>query len=436
MIRAARIFAPTSSFRLAILDAVVIIGVFYLIAHWIVLDDTLVYFLDDGGAARLAPLLAIFILTMYFSGLYERKHLQGRIFLLQQLGFCAGVGLISQALVSYINAAWTLPRSLALYGLVASIIVLFVTRVLRDAMLSQLEGNGAVLILGTDLTAQRLVRHIARNPGLNLTVAGCLTNTPESAMAPVLGGISDIREVTRSVQPDLIVSGLADARDRMPVAEMVELRYSGCRIEEAGMACELICRHVSARDLRPSRVLFMRDFDAKDVSLAVFITDIAVSSLLLVMGAPFALIYAALLRLSGLSDGKPVFTKEICTGYQGRPFVSRQLRVESSGALAAFARALHLDDWPQLWNVLSRRMSMVGPRPRRLGLARELSRILPVDEYRQNARPGITGWARINLEPGQLTDAIAEVEYDLYYVRNQSVSLYIYILLHGWRAAI
>ena len=89
MIRAARIFAPTSSFRLAILDAVVIIGVFYLIAHWIVLDDTLVYFLDDGGAARLAPLLAIFILTMYFSGLYERKHLQGRIFLLQQLGFCA-----------------------------------------------------------------------------------------------------------------------------------------------------------------------------------------------------------------------------------------------------------------------------------------------------------------------------------------------------------
>jgi lipopolysaccharide/colanic/teichoic acid biosynthesis glycosyltransferase len=433
MIRAARIFAPTSSFRLALMDAVVIVGVFYLIAHWIVLDDTLVYFLDEGGAARLAPLLAIFILTMYFSGLYERKHLRGRIFLLQQLGFCAGVGLISQALVSYIDPAWTLPRSLALYGLVASIVVLFVTRVLRDALLSQMEGNGAVLILGTDLTAQRLAHHIARNPGLNLTVAGCLTNTPESAMAPVLGGISDIRDVAGSLKPDLIVSGLADARDRMPVAEMVELRYSGCRIEEAGTACELICRHVSARDLRPSRMLFLKDFDAKDVSVAVFITDIAVSSLLLVVGAPFALIYAGLLRLS---DGKPVFTKEICTGYQGRPFVSRQLRVESSGALATFARALHLDDWPQLWNVLSRRMSMVGPRPRRQDIARELSRILPVDEYRQNARPGITGWARINLEPGQLTDAIAEVEYDLYYVRNQSVSLYIYILLHGWRAAI
>jgi lipopolysaccharide/colanic/teichoic acid biosynthesis glycosyltransferase len=433
MIRAARIFAPTSSFRLAILDAAVVIGVFYLTAHWLVIDDTLTYFLDYGGAVRLAPLLAIFILTMYFSGLYERKHLQGRIFLLQQLGFCAGVGLISQAVVSYVHAAWTLPRSLALYGLVASIVVLFVTRVLRDALLTQLEGTGVVLILGTDLTASRLAHYIARNPSLNLTVAGCLTNSPESAIAPVLGGISDISDVARTLKPDLIVSGLVDARDRMPVAEMVDLRYSGCRIEEAGTACELICRHVSARDLRPSRMLFMRDFDAKDVSPAVFITDVAVSSLLLAAGAPFALIYAALLRLS---DGKPAFTKEICTGYQGRAFVSRQLRVEKSGALFAFARALHLDDWPQLWNVLSRRMSMVGPRPRRLGIARELSRIMPVDEYRHNARPGITGWARINLEPAELTDAIAEVEYDLYYVNNQSVSLYIYILLHGWRAAI
>ncbi len=59
-------------------------------------------------------------------------------------------------------------------------------------------------------------------------------------MAPVLGGISDIRDIASTLKPDLIVSGLADARDRMPIAEMVDLRYSGCRIEEAGIACELI----------------------------------------------------------------------------------------------------------------------------------------------------------------------------------------------------
>jgi undecaprenyl-phosphate galactose phosphotransferase/putative colanic acid biosynthesis UDP-glucose lipid carrier transferase len=80
-------------------------------------------------------------------------------------------------------------------------------------------------------------------------------------------------------------------------------------------------------------------------------------------------------------------------------------------------------------------MSMVGPRPRRLGIARELNQLLPVDEYRQNARPGITGWAQINLSPNDMLDAIIEVEHDLYYLRNQSLSLYTYILLHGLRAA-
>ena len=222
----------------------------------------------------------------------------------------------------------------------------------------------------------------------------------------------------------------------MPVAEMVDLRYSGCRIEEAGTACERICRYgVSARDLRPSRMLFMQDFDAKDISFAVFVTDLAVSSLLFVVGAPFALVYAALLRLSDAASRIPgrrpvpaIRDAPVCEP----PVAGRVVRVR----LAAFARALHLDDWPQLWNVLSGNMSMVGPQPRRIGIARELSRILPVDEYRQNARPGITGWARINMESAEPTDAIAEVEYDLYYVRNQSVSLYIYILLHGWRAAI
>jgi lipopolysaccharide/colanic/teichoic acid biosynthesis glycosyltransferase len=220
----------------------------------------------------------------------------------------------------------------------------------------------------------------------------------------------------------------------MPVADMVDLRYSGFRIEEAGTACELICRCVSARDIRPSRLLFTRDFDAKETSLPMFLTDTVVASLLFVAGAPFALLYAAGLRFS---DGRPVVRKETCAGFQGRPFVSRRLRVEESGALAAFGRLLHLDEWPQLWNVLSRRMSLVGPRPRRLSIAVELGKLLPVHEYRQNARPGITGWAQINLKQGvEPADAIAEVEHDLYYVRNQSFSLYTYILLHGFRAAI
>jgi lipopolysaccharide/colanic/teichoic acid biosynthesis glycosyltransferase len=433
MIRAARIFSPNRLIRLALVDAAVVTAVFYLLVRRTVLIGPSVFFFEERGAIRLVPLVAILLLTMYFSGLYESTRIASRIYLLQQLSLCAGVGLISQALVSYIHVGWTLPRNLALYGLVASIFALFGWRLLRNALLSWFEGTGTVLILGTDPTAVRIARHIARNSALHLSVAGCLTSDTENAVAPVLGGVSDVGEIAGRINPDLIVSGLADSRDLMPVAEMVDLRFSGCRIEEAGDACELICRHVSARDLRPSRMLFSKDFDARDFSLPMFAADIAASALLLIAGAPLALAYGALLRLS---DGKPVVRKQICAGFQGRPFVSRQFRVKKSGGLAALARALNLQVWPQLWNVLSRRMSMVGPRPRRLSIARELGRLLPVDEYRQNARPGITGWAQINLAQGEMADSIVEVEYDLYYLRNQSISLYTYILLHGLRASV
>jgi lipopolysaccharide/colanic/teichoic acid biosynthesis glycosyltransferase len=432
MIRAARIFAPARSIRLAAIDAFVVVAVFFLLVRKTVAVDPSVFFLEEGGAKRLAPLVAILLLTMYFNGLYERKRIASRIYLLQQLSLCAGVALISQAFVSYIYEPWTLPRDLVLYGLLAGTVAIFAWRLLRDALLSSLEGTGTVLILGTDETARRIVRHITRH-ARHLSVAGCLTNSPEDAPAPVLGGISDLREIARRIRPDMIVSGLSDSRDRMPVADMVDLRYRGSRIEEAGAACELICRYVSARDLRPSRMLFTRDFDAKDVSLPVLLGDLAAAATLLILGAPFALLYAVFLRLS---DGKPVIRREICAGFQGRPFVSRRMRVEESGVLAAVARALHLAEWPQLWSVLSRRMSMVGPRPRRLGIATELCKLLPLDEYRQNTRPGITGWAQINLANAEICDAITEVEFDLYYICNQSLSLYAYILLHGLRAPV
>jgi lipopolysaccharide/colanic/teichoic acid biosynthesis glycosyltransferase len=426
------VFAPSSSIRLAMMDAAVVLAVFYLLVRWMVPMDASVFFLEEGGAVRFIPLVGILLLTMYFSGFYELKRIGSRIYLLQQLGLCAGVVLISQSLISYIHDGWNLPRNLALYGLIASIFALFVWRLLRDALMGWVRGTSTILILGTDRTALRIARHIARHSSPHLSVAGCLTSDAEHAVAPVLGEISDVREIAKRINPDLIVAGTADSRDRLPIADMVDLRYSGCRIEEAGTACELICRHVSARDLRPSRMLFARDFDARDLSLPVFVCDAAASALLLIAGAPFALLYAVLLRFS---DGKPVIIREICAGYQGRPFVSRHFRVKESGGLAALARGMNLQVWPQLWNVLTRRMSMVGPRPRRLSIARELNQLLPVDEYRQNSRPGITGWAQINLAPDELADAISEAEYDLYYLRNQSVSLYTYILLHGMRAA-
>jgi lipopolysaccharide/colanic/teichoic acid biosynthesis glycosyltransferase len=433
-----RPFAPSASFRLAMCDAAVVAASFFVLVQWTMLIDPWIFFIEENGALRLAPVIVLLLLAMYFSGLYEQQPVTSRILLLQQLCFGIGVCLFSQAMISYVKQDWILPRSLALYGCLLSLFTLFAWRLLRDAVLNYRRRTPAILLLGTDPAVHRIARYIAQSPGLRLKVAGSLTNDPANAVGPVLGTPADLRRVVGEIQPEMVVTGFADPRDQTPTSDMLDIRFSGTRIEEASTACELLCRHVLADQVRPSRTLFTSDFDPKSTPLLVGLADKLSAGALFVFGSPAALLCAMVFRLH---TGKSVFVRESCAGFQGKVFQSRRMAIPARGFFAAIARYLQLDEWPQTWNVLAGHMSMVGPRPDRVPIAAELSRICPIYEYRQNARPGITGWARINLAPAAdappatVIDTLAEVEYDLYFISHQTPSLYAYILLHGLRSS-
>jgi len=94
-------------------------------------------------------------------------------------------------------------------------------------------------------------------------------------------------------------------------------------------------------------------------------------------------------------------------------------------------RKLRLDELPQLFNVLKGEMSIVGPRPERPEFALELERRIPFYKQRHCVKPGITGWAQINHKYGDtLEDAIAKLEYDLYYIKNLAPALDALIMFH------
>jgi lipopolysaccharide/colanic/teichoic acid biosynthesis glycosyltransferase len=94
-----------------------------------------------------------------------------------------------------------------------------------------------------------------------------------------------------------------------------------------------------------------------------------------------------------------------------------------------FLRNYRLDELPQLLNVLRGEMSLVGPRPERPEFVKTLSEQIPFYRQRHCVRPGITGWAQINHKYGDsIEDTIRKLEYDLYYIKNMSFSLYTYII--------
>jgi lipopolysaccharide/colanic/teichoic acid biosynthesis glycosyltransferase len=141
-----------------------------------------------------------------------------------------------------------------------------------------------------------------------------------------------------------------------------------------------------------------------------------------------------------LAMGWPIFFRQARVGLNGRRFKIlklRTMRVEpTSGQIATaigdervtpvgrWLRRSHVDELPQLWNVLIGEMSLVGPRPEQPALAEAYAREVPAFAYRQLMRPGITGWAQVKAGyAADLAETRVKLDHDLFYVRNCSFAL-------------
>ena len=172
--------------------------------------------------------------------------------------------------------------------------------------------------------------------------------------------------------------------------------------------------------------------------------DVMLSLVALVFVTPVLALIAAAVALT--SRGSVFYVQER-VGLNGRPFrlvKFRSMRVdaEAGGAqwavhrdtrVTALGRALRLtrlDELPQLFNVLSGSMSLVGPRPERPVFVTKLRAAIPHFEDRTLVRPGITGWAQVNYPYGaSVEDAREKLAYDLCYLQHRSLWLDLRIML-------
>ncbi len=87
-------------------------------------------------------------------------------------------------------------------------------------------------------------------------------------------------------------------------------------------------------------------------------------------------------------------------------------------------RRTHLDELPQLWNILRGDLAVVGPRPEQPGYVAELTEKLPFYDLRHLVRPGLTGWAQVKYGyAGTQADALEKLQYEFFYLRRQSLAL-------------
>ncbi len=100
-------------------------------------------------------------------------------------------------------------------------------------------------------------------------------------------------------------------------------------------------------------------------------------------------------------------------------------------------RKLRIDELPQLFNVLSGEMSLVGPRPERPSFVAELKERIRFYDLRHSIKPGVTGWAQIRYPYGaSVEDAERKLQYDLYYIKNHSLALDVLIIMETVRVVL
>ena len=171
------------------------------------------------------------------------------------------------------------------------------------------------------------------------------------------------------------------------------------------------------------------------------IIDVILSIILIVAFSPIMLLIAVLIKIS--SKG-PAIYKQKRMGKDNAQFTLykfRTMKININGPLATekndsrifpigkILRYTHLDELPQLFNILKGDISFIGPRPESSKLV-EIYKKLPYYEIRHIIKPGLTGWAQVNYKPSaSLEEAFEKLQYDIYYIKNRSLILDLLILI-------
>jgi lipopolysaccharide/colanic/teichoic acid biosynthesis glycosyltransferase len=201
-------------------------------------------------------------------------------------------------------------------------------------------------------------------------------------------------------------------------------------------------RHLGRTRVRPGESILLRLPLHEDRSAYGFVKSVLEVAVAMAGLALLAVLGPFIALAIKVSSSGPVLYRQERVGLHGRRFVLLKFRsmkadaedtgarfaADGDGRVTAVGRVLRrtrLDELPQMWNVLRREMSLVGPRPERPQFVAQLTALFPAYSKRLLVRPGITGWAQVNdaYASSAIEDHRRKLERDLYYVRHRSPTL-------------
>jgi len=287
-----------------------------------------------------------------------------------------------------------------------------------------------VLLAGIEPITEQLVGLMRDRWSPQFAVAGLLETGAESA--------ADLLAAARSLQVAEIVASPQAIADPRQVAQLVDCVGAGVRVTSGARLYEELARRTPVSTVDHRWILDMAHgaFPGRTYQISKRVVDVLLASIGLVALALIGPLVAAAILVD---SGGPVIYRQRRVGLRGQGFTIikfRTMRRDAEAGSPRWARPAddrvtrvgrllrrsRIDELPQVVNVLLGRMSVVGPRPERPEFVEALAENIPFFRVRHGVKPGLTGWAQINQGYGASeADARIKLEYDLYYIRRQSL---------------
>lgn len=391
--------------------------------------------------ARGLLITTVFQLCLYYFDLYEFSTTQNLYDMAIRITQAWGVACVVIAIIYTIIPSVIISTRIFLAVFLLAYGWVLLWRGVYVLMIEHRLFTTRLLILGSGEQAERIVRKLdqVRDSGYSVVVHVGEGAEPRliARHAIVYPQAEALSDLVRQHRVEIVVVALDDRRGKMPVRQLLDCKLAGVNIVNGVTFFEGLTGTILVENMNPSWIIFSEGFNRKrQVELLKRWMDVVLSVAGLILSCPIWLLSALIVKLE--SPG-PMLYRQTRVGLGGKPFEVIKFRsmrqdAEREGPVwavkndprvtryGAFMRKTRIDELPQLWNILRRDMSFVGPRPERPEFVQHLQERLPYYSLRHTVRPGLTGWAQVRYPYGASEeDALRKLEYDLYYLKNMNL---------------
>jgi len=393
-------------------------------------------YFGESFYAHLKPFSLIFVIwvvTFYLADLYKEKRLRINLATVQVFILTIIINIVISVILFYLFPSFfklTPKTNLTIFSLIFGILDLGWRIILVKIYISS-GLKDRLLIIGDSPIINEVINYLKNNPQIGYDVTAQKSE-------------NDIDQIIAKNKINTIVIQTHLKKDQKIIKIFYQLLPSKIAIVDLITFYETIFRKLPLEELNESWFIDKITTRRHLYDIAKRTVDFCLALCLSIIFLPLILTIAFLIKLT--SRGSIIY-KQIRTGVNNEPFVffkfrTMRLDAEKFGPqwtsendpritpVGRILRRTHLDELPQLLNILKGNLSFVGPRPERPEFVGKLKEQIPYYEIRHIIKPGLTGWAQINYRYGaSVEDAYEKLQYEIYYLKNRSLILDLLILL-------